>query len=90
MPACLPPAAYTGINKPVAVVDWLAKTEVREDYILVIDADMIMRRPVLPQVGATLRCAALRCVAWRCGASTLAGMCMDAPLHALIGDGPKP
>lgn len=40
---------YPGINKPVAVIDWLAHTDVREDYVLVIDADMIMRRPVLPQ-----------------------------------------
>jgi hypothetical protein len=38
------------LNKPVAVVDWLAKHDVREDYILIIDADMIMRRPLLPQV----------------------------------------
>jgi hypothetical protein len=44
---------YPGINKPVAVVDWLANTDVKEDYVLVIDADMIMRRPILPQeVGA--------------------------------------
>ncbi|KAI7838943.1 hypothetical protein COHA_007303 [Chlorella ohadii] len=48
---------YPGINKPVAVIDWLANTEVRrlsaqvkEDYVLVIDADMVMRRPILPQV----------------------------------------
>ncbi|PSC69020.1 peptidyl serine alpha-galactosyltransferase [Micractinium conductrix] len=41
---------YPGINKPVAVADWLAHTDVAdEDYILLIDADMIMRRPVLPQ-----------------------------------------
>lgn len=44
---------YPGINKPVAVADWLANTDVTEDYILVIDADMIMRRPVLPhEMGA--------------------------------------
>lgn len=41
---------YPGINKPVAVADWLAATEVAEDFILVIDADMIMRRPLPPQV----------------------------------------
>ncbi|KAL4441065.1 hypothetical protein ABPG77_010496 [Micractinium sp. CCAP 211/92] len=44
---------YTGINKPVAMADWLAKTEVQEDYVLLIDADMIMRLPVLPhELGA--------------------------------------
>ncbi|KAL4451469.1 hypothetical protein ABPG75_007131 [Micractinium tetrahymenae] len=44
---------YTGINKPVAMADWLAKTDVQEDYVLLIDADMIMRLPVLPhELGA--------------------------------------
>ena len=38
----------SGINKPVAVLDWLQKVEVKEDYVLIIDADMIMRAPVIP------------------------------------------
>ena len=39
---------YSGINKPVAVLDWLQKTNPSEEYILIIDADMIMRKPMLP------------------------------------------
>jgi hypothetical protein len=42
---------YNAYNKPVAVIDWLATTDVREEYILVIDADMIMRRPFHVEVG---------------------------------------
>ena len=30
-------------------MDWLAAADPREDYLLVFDADMIMRRPILPQ-----------------------------------------
>jgi peptidyl serine alpha-galactosyltransferase len=41
---------YNAYNKPVAVIDWLATTDVHEDYILVIDADMIMRQPFLVEV----------------------------------------
>jgi hypothetical protein len=41
------PQAY---NKPVAIIDWLAKNDVKEDYVLVIDADMIMREPFTPEV----------------------------------------
>ena len=39
---------YPAYNKPMAVIDWLAKTDVKEDYVLIIDADMIMRRPIIP------------------------------------------
>ena len=45
MTCCLP---CSGINKPVAVLDWLQKVDVKEDYVLIIDADMIMRAPVIP------------------------------------------
>lgn len=41
---------YHAYNKPLAVIDWLAKNDIKEDYILVIDADMIMREPFLPDV----------------------------------------
>lgn len=40
-PTPLAAAGYTGINKPVAMADWLAKTEVQEDYVLASPA----RRP---------------------------------------------
>ncbi|KAK9809464.1 hypothetical protein WJX73_010859 [Symbiochloris irregularis] len=40
---------YSGINKPVAVLDWLEKVKPKEEYILIIDADMIMRKPMLPE-----------------------------------------
>jgi hypothetical protein len=45
-----PGDVYSAYNKPVAVIDWLAKTQVEEDYVLVLDADMIMREPFLPEV----------------------------------------
>jgi hypothetical protein len=40
---------YSAYNKPVAVIDWLARTDVKEDYVLIIDADMVMRAPFLPE-----------------------------------------
>jgi hypothetical protein len=40
---------YSAYNKPGAVIDWLANTEVGEEYVLIIDADMIMRQPFLPR-----------------------------------------
>ncbi len=41
---------YSAYNKPVAVIDWLARNDVKEDYVLIIDADMIMRAPFIPEV----------------------------------------
>lgn len=41
-------AGRSGINKPVAVLDWLEKAQPPEEYILILDADMIMRRPFDP------------------------------------------
>ena len=41
---------YSAYNKPVAVIDWLAKTDVKEEYILVIDTDIIMRQPFILEV----------------------------------------
>ncbi|KAL4443932.1 hypothetical protein ABPG75_011669 [Micractinium tetrahymenae] len=52
---------YSAYNKPLAIIDWLAKNEVKEEYVLVIDADMIMRTPFTAEdVGAKpgLACAA--------------------------------
>lgn len=39
---------YSAYNKPLAVIDWLARNDIKEEYILIIDADMIMRKPFLP------------------------------------------
>jgi hypothetical protein len=41
---------YHAYNKPLAVLDWMSKTDVKEDFVLVIDADMIMREPFVPEV----------------------------------------
>lgn len=41
---------YSAYNKPVAVIDWLARNDVKEDYVLIIDADMIMRSPFIPEI----------------------------------------
>ena len=49
---------YPAYNKPMAVIDWLAKTNVKEDYVLIIDADMIMRRPILPDPSSPLATSA--------------------------------
>ncbi len=38
----------SGINKPVAVQDWMTKKNPQEDYILILDADMIMLKPFDP------------------------------------------
>lgn len=40
---------YSAYNKPLAVIDWLARNDVAEEYVLIIDADMIMRKPFLPE-----------------------------------------
>lgn len=40
---------YPAYNKPVAVIDWLAKNNIVEEFILIIDADMIMRRKIIPE-----------------------------------------
>lgn len=46
---------YAAYNKPIAVIDWLARNNVEEDYVLVIDADMIMMQPFTAEtVGAHL------------------------------------
>ena len=49
---------YPAYNKPMAVIDWLAKTDVKEDYVLIIDADMIMRRPIVPDPSSPLATSA--------------------------------
>ena len=40
---------YSAYNKPVAVIDWLARNDVKEEYVLIIDADMVMRMPFVPE-----------------------------------------
>ncbi|KDD72921.1 hypothetical protein H632_c2730p0, partial [Helicosporidium sp. ATCC 50920] len=46
---------YSAYNKPVAVIDWLARNEITEDYVLIIDADMIMLQPFTPQTAGVTR-----------------------------------
>jgi hypothetical protein len=41
-------ACCSGINKPVAVAHWLEKAQPVEEYILILDADMIMLKPFDP------------------------------------------
>ena len=38
----------SGINKPVAVFSWYRATKPTEDYIIIVDADMIMLKPFDP------------------------------------------
>lgn len=38
----------SGINKPVAVEDWLTRTNPQEEHILILDADMIILKPFDP------------------------------------------
>ena len=46
---------YHAYNKPLAVLDWMSKVDVKEDFVLVIDADMIMREAFDPAVGGGWR-----------------------------------
>lgn len=39
---------YPAINKPAAVVHWLNHAKIDADYIVILDADMIMRGPITP------------------------------------------
>lgn len=46
---------YGAYNKPVAVLDYLTNNSPPEDFLLVMDADMILRRPLVPvEMGARL------------------------------------
>ncbi|WIA09314.1 hypothetical protein OEZ85_008721 [Tetradesmus obliquus] len=40
--------AYAAYNKPEAVIDWLEHVTPKEDWIVVLDSDMVLRRPFLP------------------------------------------
>lgn len=40
---------YSAYNKPEAVIDWLAHNDIEEEFVLILDADMIMRAPFLPE-----------------------------------------
>lgn len=40
---------YPPYNKPAGVIDWLAHFTPEEEWILVLDSDMIIRRPILPE-----------------------------------------
>lgn len=39
---------YAAYNKPGAIIDWLAHFTPREEFLLVMDSDMILRHPFLP------------------------------------------
>ncbi|XP_075515192.1 peptidyl serine alpha-galactosyltransferase-like [Primulina tabacum] len=39
---------YPAINKPAAVLHWLKHVKVDAEYIVILDADMIMRGPITP------------------------------------------
>ena len=38
----------SGINKPVAVLSWYMTAKPTEDYIIIVDADMIIMKPFDP------------------------------------------
>jgi hypothetical protein len=40
---------YSAYNKPEAVIDWLAHNDIEEEFVLILDADMIMRAPFIPE-----------------------------------------
>lgn len=39
---------YPAINKPAAVLHWLNHVKTDAEYIVILDADMIMRGPITP------------------------------------------
>lgn len=40
---------YSAYNKPEAVIDWLAHNVIEEEFVLILDADMIIRKPFIPE-----------------------------------------
>ncbi|GJM92271.1 hypothetical protein PR202_ga08722 [Eleusine coracana subsp. coracana] len=45
---CPKPQWYPAINKPAAVVHWLNHVQTDAEFIVILDADMIMRGPITP------------------------------------------
>lgn len=39
---------YPAINKPAAVLHWLNHVKTDAEFIVILDADMIMRGPITP------------------------------------------
>ncbi|KAG9141977.1 hypothetical protein Leryth_009338 [Lithospermum erythrorhizon] len=39
---------YPAINKPAAIVHWIHNAKIDAEYIVILDADMIMRGPITP------------------------------------------
>jgi hypothetical protein len=39
---------YAAYNKPEAVIDWLENITPKEDWVVVLDSDMLVRRPFGP------------------------------------------
>lgn len=39
---------YPAINKPAAVLHWLNHVETDAEFIVILDADMILRGPITP------------------------------------------
>lgn len=39
---------YPAINKPAAVLHWLNHVQTDAEYIVILDADMILRGPITP------------------------------------------
>eukprot|EP00775_Hariotina_reticulata_P010387 gene10387-10545_t len=40
---------YPAYNKPEAVIDWVKHVDVAEQYVVVLDSDMLLRRPFITQ-----------------------------------------
>uniref|UniRef100_A0A453G3E4 Uncharacterized protein n=1 Tax=Aegilops tauschii subsp. strangulata TaxID=200361 RepID=A0A453G3E4_AEGTS len=46
---------YPAINKPAAVLHWINHVQTDAEFIVILDADMIMRGPITPwEYGAKL------------------------------------
>lgn len=39
---------YPAINKPAAVLHWLNHADIEAEFIVILDADMILRGPITP------------------------------------------
>ena len=39
---------YPAINKPAAVLHWLNHADIDAEFIVILDADMILRGPITP------------------------------------------
>jgi len=69
---------YSAYNKPLAVIDYVERFQPAEEWLLILDADMILHLPFVCKARG-LTCARIPCVT-----------CAHRPQHVLQGEGHAP